>query len=131
MIELTTEDESVREQKLLDIDKEEGKIVGEEYDKKRATLNKEPWVTIKNVDVDAVKPGHGSLELDWNDEFVVMLREAGYEFPTDEQVIDAWLSELCKNIALEEFSGTGDFDEKVEGPRINKNKVDEDKWEAS
>ena len=51
----------------------------------------------------------GSFELDWNDQFVEKLKEAGYTGPTPDIIVNQWFMEVCRNIALEEFDGTGNF----------------------
>lgn len=87
------------------------KISQKEYDKDLATLNGDPWVDISTVAFDKTKPGNGSLELDWNQIFVDTLSDAGYVGKTDEEVVDLWLTDLCKNIALEALDGVGTFNE--------------------
>jgi len=85
-----------------------------EYNKSFADIHQEPWVVVKNIETDPESPAVGSIELDWNDAFVEMLEEKGYgPAPSQEEVVDQWLSELCRNIALDRFDGVGDFSEKV------------------
>jgi hypothetical protein len=121
-----------RDLALLELDRKEGKIDQNEYEKGCATAKGEGWVKILNINPDSSKPNHGELELDWNDKFVEELREGGYDAPADEQVVDMWLADLCRNIAMEQFTGTGDFDERVPDQFIQKTATDDDgKWEAS
>lgn len=91
-----------------------GKIEEIEHSKKTATLKEEPWVRIINVGFNSETPNQGEFELDWNDVFVQELKDAGYEGIADEQIVNNWLSEICKNIAMETYSGVGNFDEIVE-----------------
>jgi len=127
---LTLKDKEL-EIRLLEIDFAERKLTDMEYEKQLATLKGEGWVRILNVRPDGDKPNHGELELDWNDAFVEELRAGGYEGLVDEQVVDMWLSDLCRNIAMEQYTGTGDFDEKVPDQFIQKTpKSEEGKWEA-
>jgi len=117
--------------RLLEIDFAERKLSDAEYEKQMATLKGESWVRIMNVKPEGDQPNHGELELDWNDKFIEELREGGYEGAADEAVVDKWLSDLCRNIAMEEFTGIGDFDEKVPDQFIQKTpKSEEGKWEA-
>jgi hypothetical protein len=58
----------------------------------------EPEVKIVNFDFDKTNPKMGSLELDWNPEFVALLRSHGYPGRSDEDVVDAWLNDVCRNI---------------------------------
>jgi len=119
--------------RILEVEMNEGKLTDLEYDKQKATINGEPWVHILNITPDSTdNPSHGNMELDWNDKFVEDLRESGYEGASDEQVVDLWLVDLCRNIAMEHFSGTGEFDDQVDaGISIKKEPVSKDKWAAS
>lgn len=85
-----------------------------EYEKEMATAKDESWVTIKNIS-PGENPGEGHMELDWNDKFVEELIAAGYEGNDESDTVNNWLSELCKNIAMEKYSGVGDFDDLMEG----------------
>jgi len=125
-------DKSSKEYKeeMLRIDHAENKISDNDYEKEIATLNNEPWVTMVSIKPDSDKPDHGEMELDWNDLFVEELKEAGYNAPMDDQIVDLWLADLCRNIALEQFSGVGDFDEKVGDGFISKTNKDDGKWAA-
>lgn len=104
---------------LLDVEFKHSKITETEYSKQLATLKGERWVSVLNLESDLDAPNQGSMELDWNEEFVEYLQEHGYIGSTPEAVVDMWLGELCKNIALEHYSGVGSFDDDVEsdGPR--------------
>lgn len=69
--------------------------------KERATENKEPWVAVLDTHVNKENVRNGFFELDWNEYFVLQLREAGYKGETDEAVVDKWFQELCKNVGSE------------------------------
>lgn len=102
-------DQTQRELALLELDLREGKLGEIEYQKKKATLNKEPWVTVINMHFGGKTALEGSFELDWNEFFVDKLRNEGYNGPTPDSVVNQWFMEVCRNVALEEFDGTGDF----------------------
>jgi hypothetical protein len=51
----------------------------------------------------------GSFELDWNQPFVDKLTAEGYTGPTPDNIVNQWFMEVCRNVAMEEFDGTGDF----------------------
>lgn len=106
-----TEDETEKAIMLAKADLNDGEISQNEHDKRVATAKGESWVNILRIDTAKEKPSVGSVELDWNDYFVAELKEAGYEGLNDEAIVDQWLNELCRNIAVEAFSGTGDIDE--------------------
>lgn len=66
--------------------------------KEIATERKEPWVAVLDTHVNKENIKNGFFELDWNEYFILELRAAGYQGTTDEDVVDAWFSELCKNL---------------------------------
>jgi len=94
---------------ILDLDYKAGKIGQFEYEKQVASLKGEPWVVVLNMDFNKKSSLEGSFELDWNEHFVEKLKAEGYTGPTNENIVNQWFMELCKNIALEEFDGTGNF----------------------
>lgn len=70
--------------------------------KEIATENKEPWVAVLDTHVNKDNLRNGFFELDWNEYFVLQLKSAGYNGPTDEAIVDAWFSELCRNVGAEQ-----------------------------
>jgi len=72
--------------------------------KERATKRKEPWVAVLDTHVNRENPANGFFELDWNEYFVVQLREAGFGFEgdPDELVVDLWFKTLARNMLSEE-----------------------------
>ena len=68
-----------------------------------ATENKEPYVNIVSVEIDPSNPGQGAFELDWNEFFVTKLVRAGYEGKDDEQIVDQWFQDVCRNVVLETY----------------------------
>jgi len=103
------EDAVQRDLALLELDQREGKLSEMEYSKKSATLRKEPWVTVINMDFSKGNSLEGSFELDWNQPFVDKLKAEGYTGPTPDNIVNQWFMEVCRNVAMEEFDGTGDF----------------------
>lgn len=69
--------------------------------KELATEKKEPWVAVLDTHVNKDNIRNGFFELDWNEYFVLQLREAGYTGETEEAVVDQWFQELCKNVGAE------------------------------
>ena len=61
-----------------------------------------PWVKVIEVHFDKDNPQRGYFELDWNEDFVGLLGEAGYAGPSDEAVVDLWFNYLCRSIVLEQ-----------------------------
>lgn len=108
MVELIKDDRQ-RQLGLLELDFKEGALTELEYQKKYATLNGEPWVTVINMDFGKKSALEGSFELDWNEQFVEKLKAEGYTGPTPDNIVNQWFMEVCRNVAMEEFDGTGDF----------------------
>ena len=94
---------------ILELDYREGKVKELEYAKQLATLKNEPWVTVLSMEFGGKGALEGSFELDWNEQFVEKLKTAGYVGPTPDNIVNQWFMEVCRNIAMEEFDGTGDF----------------------
>lgn len=109
------DDDPVKQQRHLDAQLAQGKIDRVEHEKQSHTLRGEPWVTVKHIDIDADSAQQGAIELDWNSLFVEQLEAQGYgPAPEEAQVVDEWLTELCRNVALEKYDGVGEFSEKVQ-----------------
>ena len=92
-----------------------------------ATERGEPWVGVLDTKVNAENPRNGFFELDWNENFVVQLRLAGYKGENDEMVVDLWFQDLCRNIGNE--SGV-DMSQRGAG-YINVNTLGDGKTEIS
>lgn len=71
--------------------------------KEIATEKGEPYISVLSVDIDKKNLGNGSFELDWNDTFIKDLRAAGYPGKTDEDVVDMWFRNICRNVLAETF----------------------------
>lgn len=74
--------------------------------KDRATRKKEPWVGVLETHVNKDNIRNGFFELDWNDLFVLKLKQEGYgeDGDKDEEIVDRWFRELCANVVVD-----GDF----------------------
>jgi len=88
--------------------------------KDRATKLKEPWVGVLNTHVNKDNIRNGFFELDWNDQFVLKLKQEGYGFDgdKDEEIVDRWFRELCANVVVD-----GDFGGAVNTGVIDINSV--------
>lgn len=69
--------------------------------KEIATEKNEPYVAILSMDVDPENLNSGAFELDWNDKFVMNLIRAGYQGKTDQDIVDLWFQNVCRNVVLE------------------------------
>jgi len=69
--------------------------------KELATEKKEPYIDIQEIKVNKDNVRNGFFELDWNEYFVLQLTEAGYIGVTEEEIVDLWFQELCRNVGAE------------------------------
>ena len=71
--------------------------------KERANRRKEPWVGVLNTHVNSDNIRNGFFELDWNDLFVLKLKQEGYgaDGDKDEEIVDRWFRELCANVVVD------------------------------
>ena len=71
--------------------------------KTRATARGEPYVAVLDTHVNKDNIKNGFFELDWNDEFVLQLKQAGYGFDGDpeEEIVDRWFRDLAGNMLAE------------------------------
>lgn len=112
LAEINSPDEQSAELAKLDIKLEHGDITNSEYQRESAEIKKEPWVDVKNVDVNAEDPKQGFMELDWNDEFVKMLMDSGYKGKSDEDIVNKWFNDVCRTVLIQEQA---DMDFGLEG----------------
>ena len=88
------------------------------------------------MELDKDKPGQGFFELDFNDNFVEYLAQNGYEGLEQEQIVDNWFNDLCKNIVLNDLEDEEGIRKSVmsdskDGLIISKVKTDENTSEYS
>jgi hypothetical protein len=71
--------------------------------KERANERKEPWVAVLDTKVNPDNVRNGFFELDWNEYFIVQLKEAGYGYDGDpeEEIVDRWFRDLAGNMLAE------------------------------
>lgn len=72
-------------------------------DKEIATEKGEPYVTVLTVEVDPDNPGSGAFELDWNEYFIKQLFKAGYRDEKEEDMVDRWFQDVCRNVVMETY----------------------------
>jgi CRISPR/Cas system CSM-associated protein Csm4 (group 5 of RAMP superfamily) len=81
--------------------------------KDRATARKEPWVAVLNIKMNADNVRNGFFELDWNEYFIIQLRQSGYGFEGDleEEIVDRWFRDIVRllltNEGLDPTTGSG------------------------
>ena len=100
VIDADNEDEAQIAELRVDLKNENiGKV---EFEKKVAGIRKEPWVNVLELGVNPENAQAGYIELDWNDEFVNMLKQSGYEGKSEEEIVDRWFQTLCQTIGNEQ-----------------------------
>jgi len=95
-------------------------------EKTLATEKGDPWINIVSIDME---PGNGAnigaIEMDWNEHFIVMLHQNGYNGVSDEDAVDQWFRDVCKHVVLETYE-----DEET-GNQINRTELDDGRAEYS
>ena len=96
--------------------------------KERATARGEPWVAVLDTHVNKDNVRNGFFELDWNDLFVLQLKQAGYGYDgdPDEEIVDRWFRDLAGNMIAE----AGGDPQKTIGGYININRLGNGKAEV-
>lgn len=71
--------------------------------KERATRKKEPWVSVLDTHVNKDNIRNGFFELDWNEYFIIQLKQAGYgaDGDLDEEIVDRWFRDIVYNMFTE------------------------------
>lgn len=72
--------------------------------KEKATAKGEPWVSVLDTHVAKDDIRNGFFELDWNEPFIVQLKQIGYGFDGDpeEEIVDRWFRDIVRNMLSEE-----------------------------
>ena len=112
------------EPKKMTAEEERRAVLAKE--KEQASKKGEPWVGVLDTKVNPDNIKNGFFELDWNNEFIEQLLDAGYTGETNEQIVDAWF----KTIARQVLEDSGEDPERGAG-FIDTTKIDEDKTKVS
>ena len=100
-------------------------------DKELATKNKEPYINILSMDVDPENLNEGAFELDWNDIFIARLIKAGYQGKEDQDLVDQWFQNVCRNVVLETYQQEQAMNPTTQGVKVNKRDLGDGKSEVS
>ncbi|MDA9938586.1 hypothetical protein N9C48_00580 [bacterium] len=73
-----------------------------EAEKEQATKDKKPWVAVLDTQINPEDIKNGFFEIDWNNEFIEQLLDAGYKGESNEQIVDAWFQSLIRQMLTEE-----------------------------
>lgn len=107
----------------LEVDLKHNRISTTEYERKRADILGEPWISMPKIGWDPINSTKTFLELDYNDHFVVFLRQNGYS-GSDEDCINRWLNDICNSILDDMAQEDPDFVTTVKRLRRNDGKVE-------
>ena len=92
----------------------------------------EPRVDVLKFEFDPANPKLGSIELDWNTEFVDLLTKHGYFGNTEEEIVDKWLNDVCRTIITNQFPGVTAAANALAGSKIvNRKDLGSGKTEVS
>ena len=77
--------------------------------KAAATAKGEAYIAVIDTQVNADNIRNGFFELDWNNEFIEQLIDAGYKGESNEQIVDQWFRTVVTQM-LQEEGQTADRD---------------------
>ena len=97
-----------------------------ESEKEAATKAGEAWVAVLDTQVNKANIRNGFFELDWNNQFIEELLDAGYSGESNEQIVDAWFKTIVSQMLEEEGQ-----DPKTGAGYINVVPIDKGKSEIS
>jgi hypothetical protein len=94
-----------QEVELIKLDIDQHRIEKREGEKKIASLLNEPWVAIVSDGLDTgAGPSGFYFEFDWNDQWIAMLREHGYEGVSEEELMEKWFTDVCRSEVVQNSS---------------------------
>lgn len=90
--------------KKLAIDHDFGEIDSDTYEREKATAENKPYFKVIYGEYAANRNGDGQMtfELDWNSKFVEELSEAGWEGYSEDQIVNNWFEDACKQMFEDE-----------------------------
>lgn len=88
------------ESKELTTEEQRRSILAKE--KEIATKKGEAWVAVLDTQVNPKNIRNGFFELDWNNEFIEQLLDAGYTGETNEEIVDQWFRTIATQILNEQ-----------------------------
>ena len=75
-------------------------------EKEKATKDGKPWVAVLNTHINKDNIKNGFFELDWNNQFIEELLDAGYQGETNEAIVDAWFKSIVVQMLEDEGMST-------------------------
>jgi|TARA_B110000285_G_C15070126_1_gene587422 hypothetical protein len=112
--------------KIPDPTPEEDRRAALELEKEQATKANKAWVAVLDTQVNPDNIKNGFFELDWNNQFIEELLDAGYTGETNEAIVDSWF----KSIVVQMLEDEGEETERDMG-HIKIVPIDKNKSEVS
>jgi hypothetical protein len=75
-------------------------------EKQEATKKGKAWVAVIDTQINPEDIKNGFFELDWNNQFIEELLDAGYSGESNEQIVDSWFRTIAMQILGEEGLNT-------------------------
>ena len=75
-------------------------------EKEEATKAGKAWVAVLDTQVNPENIKNGFFELDWNNQFIEELLDAGYSGETNEAIVDSWFKSIVVQMLEEEGQST-------------------------
>ena len=75
-------------------------------EKEEATKAGKAWVAVLDTQVNPENIKNGFFELDWNNQFIEELLDAGYSGETNEAIVDSWFKSIVVQMLEEEGEST-------------------------
>jgi len=73
-----------------------------EKEKQAATAKGEAWVAVLDTQINPQNIKNGFFELDWNNQFIEELLDAGYSGESNEQIVDGWFRTIAMQVLGDE-----------------------------
>mgnify|MGYP001193400123 CR=1 FL=1 len=77
-----------------------------EREKEEATKAGKSWVAVLDTQINPENIKNGFFELDWNNQFIEELLDAGYSGETPEAIVDAWFKSIVIQMLEEDGQST-------------------------
>ena len=90
------------EEPVVEQTQEEVRRAALDAEKEAATKAGEPWVAVLDTQINPDNIRNGFFELDWNNEFIEQLLDAGYKGESNEEIVDAWFRTIVMQMLEEE-----------------------------
>lgn len=77
-----------------------------EREKEEATKAGKAWVAVLDTQINPENIKNGFFELDWNNQFIEELLDAGYSGETNEAIVDSWFKSIVVQMLEEDGQST-------------------------